>query len=273
MKKCDVFVKHLISISHMVIVYFLNWLPNMKTSSVIVCLFLFFTHHITHAKTLVSSKERPIMLELYSSQGCSSCPPAEAWLNKFKTDPRLWKTLIPINFHVDYWDYLGWNDPYADNKFSKRQRNYKRFGHTNYIATPGFIVDGKGWNGWFSKQTLPINQQATSDKLTVNLENDTADVTFMSIQQSDEPVTITVAILGFDQRTFVKRGENKGDVLKHDFVVLNHTKTTIDTKNFSYKANIPLPDTSKFDSSQRAIVVWVSNNRDPRPIQVVADWL
>ena len=245
----------------------------MKIISVITCIFIFFTHHLTHAKTLISNKERPIMLELYSSQGCSSCPPAEVWLNKLKTDPRLWESIIPINFHVDYWDYLGWDDPYADHQFSKRQRSYKRLGHTNYVATPGFIVDGKGWNGWFAKQALSIKQQITPAQLTVNLEKDTANVTFMSIKQNDEPVTITVAILGFDQQTFIKRGENKGDVLKHDFVVLNHKKITVDAKNFSYQANIPLPNTSKFESPQRAIVIWASNNNDPRPLQVVADWL
>jgi len=245
----------------------------MKKYSAILCLFLFFSHHVTHAKTLVSKEQRPVMLELYSSQGCSSCPPAEAWLNKLKTSPHLWESIIPINFHVDYWDYLGWNDPYADRKFSKRQQDYKRLGHTNHVATPGFIVDGKGWTGWFARQALSIEKQTTPAKLTVNLNNNRADVTFMSIEQSDEPVIITVAILGFDQHTAIKRGENKGDVLKHDFVVLNHKKVTVDAKNFSYKTNVALPDTSTFNSPQQAIVIWASTNKDPRPLQVVADWL
>jgi len=53
------------------------------------------------------------LIELFTSQGCSSCPPAEAWLSKLKNEPGLWKNFVPLAFHVDYWDRLGWRDPFA----------------------------------------------------------------------------------------------------------------------------------------------------------------
>lgn len=59
---------------------------------------------------LTSGKQQTTLVELYTSQGCSSCPPAERWLSSLQNDPRLWKELIPVAFHVDYWNYLGWND-------------------------------------------------------------------------------------------------------------------------------------------------------------------
>src|SRR5690348_8781739 len=62
------------------------------------------------------------LLELYTSEGCSSCPPAEAWLSQLKKSPKLWKDFVPVSFHVDYWDYLGWKDPFAMKAYSRRQQ-------------------------------------------------------------------------------------------------------------------------------------------------------
>lgn len=70
---------------------------------------------------LTSTPNQTTVLELYTSQGCSSCPPAEKWISGFVDSDKLWTELVPINFHVDYWDYLGWKDPFADSAFSKRQ--------------------------------------------------------------------------------------------------------------------------------------------------------
>ena len=64
------------------------------------------------------------LLELYTSEGCSSCPPADRWLSSLKDDDGLWQELIPVAFHVDYWDYLGWRDRFAARDFSQRQRRY-----------------------------------------------------------------------------------------------------------------------------------------------------
>jgi hypothetical protein len=65
-----------------------------------------------------SSANHMLLLELYTSDGCSSCPPAEAWLARLKSDPRLWKDFVPVAFHVDYWDYLGWRDPFGAADYS-----------------------------------------------------------------------------------------------------------------------------------------------------------
>ena len=63
---------------------------------------------------LSSQNKQFILIELFTSQGCSSCPPAEKWLNQFIKDKELWEKYIPVAFHVDYWDYLGWKDPYSN---------------------------------------------------------------------------------------------------------------------------------------------------------------
>src|ERR1700743_1102514 len=71
-----------------------------------------------------SSGHQTTLLELYTSEGCSSCPPAEAWLSKLKENPGLWSEFVPVAFHVDYWNNLGWRDRWSDGQFSERQRKY-----------------------------------------------------------------------------------------------------------------------------------------------------
>jgi len=102
-----------------------------------------------------SSEQRTPLIELYTSEGCSSCPPAEAWLSKLKTEAGLWKDFVPVAFHVDYWDHLGWRDRFASAVFTERQRAYAAQLKTDSIYTPEFIVNGREWSGWFSNPRLP----------------------------------------------------------------------------------------------------------------------
>src|SRR6266704_4718971 len=76
--------------------------------------------------TFQSSGKQTALIELYTSEGCSSCPPAETWLSRLKESPGLWKDFVPLAFHVDYWDYLGWRAPWASKSFSDRQRAYTK---------------------------------------------------------------------------------------------------------------------------------------------------
>src|SRR5271154_4189044 len=85
------------------------------------------------------SPERQVaLLELYTSEGCSSCPPAETWLSGLKDAPGLWSNFVPLAFHVDYWDYLGWKDKWANQQFSERQRDYASLWAAKNIYTPEF---------------------------------------------------------------------------------------------------------------------------------------
>lgn len=228
--------------------------------------------NLTHAKNLISSDKVPVMLEVFSSQGCSSCPPAEAWLNGFRADQGLWQTLVPINFHVDYWDYLGWADPYANSEYSLRQRDYQHFKHIKTVATPGFVVDGKGWNGWFVGQNVPVKQRVSPGKLTAKIGHQSVEITYIDHEQQGQSMTATIAVLGFDQETSIGRGENQGRKLIHDFIVLNHSNKMLSAENNQYHTSMPMPDISRFSSAKTAVVVWISQGMDPQPIQVVADW-
>ncbi len=73
-----------------------------------------------------SGPEQTALIELYTSEGCSSCPPAEAWMSHLKDDPGLWKQFVPIAFHVDYWDRLGWRDRFSSKRWTERQGRLRR---------------------------------------------------------------------------------------------------------------------------------------------------
>jgi hypothetical protein len=85
----------------------------------------------------------PVVIELFTSQGCSSCPPADRLLTRLAQDPKLAGQVIPLSFHVDYWDYIGWQDPFASPRWSERQRQYGRAFRSNRIYTPQLVVNGK----------------------------------------------------------------------------------------------------------------------------------
>ena len=90
-----------------------------------------------------STAERVNVLELYTSEGCSSCPPADESFSRLKQEADLWTKLIPLAFHVDYWDYLGWKDPFANAKHSSRQRQYAAKWLARTVYTPGLVMNGQ----------------------------------------------------------------------------------------------------------------------------------
>ena len=217
-----------------------------------------------------TSNNSTTLLEVYTSQGCSSCPPAEKWLSRFVDSPDLWNKIIPINLHVDYWDYLGWDDPFAFKEFSQRQRRFNQLGLTSNVATPGFVVNGRGWNGWFYRQRVPLSQ-LESDTLNVNLENDELTINYDSLPKNT--LYANIAVLGFGIETPIKRGENRGKTLKHDFVVTGFKKVKMYTSDKQLIANTKLPKLRTQSAKKSAVVVWLSSKLNPSPIQVVGGWL
>jgi len=230
----------------------------------------------THAemKVFESSHHHAALVELYTSEGCSSCPPAEKWFSNLTHDARLWKEIFPIAFHVDYWDYLGWKDIFANPQFSLRQTRYEYLGHTRNVATPGFVVDGKGWNGWFRGRSLPpISKTKNSGSISVSLKNQAIKVKFSHSDQSKTKLKVHIATLGFGISVPIRGGENRGKNLKHDFVVLNYQESSLfETENY-WLAHLKHQNTTKFDTHRKALIAWVSEKGDPSPIQVTGGWL
>ena len=218
--------------------------------------------------TIRSGEMATPVLELFTSQGCSSCPPAERWLSALSDHPQLWRGFIPLAFHVDYWDRLGWPDPFANPGYSARQRAYARNGASRAVYTPGFILAGREWRGWFRGEALKLPSSAPVGTLTLHLDGDRLHLSFSETQPAPAGLVAHVARLGFGLRSAVTRGENAGRTLEHDFVVL--TLQQIDASApHRWQARLPADPRGE----RQALVAWLSTPGQPAPYQAVGAWL
>jgi len=216
-----------------------------------------------------SKPGRTHLLELFTSEGCSSCPPAEAWLSKLKNEPRLWQDFVPVAFHVDYWDHLGWRDPFASKLWTARQSAYSAQWKSSSIYTPGFVLDGQEWRN----TSVPAAGAEEPGILRIALTDDKAVASFKPSKGDGRAYEIHVARLGFAININVKAGENSGRKLLHDFVVLG----LISEQMTSGTKQIRLPaETSRqgqVADSRTAVAAWVTVAGQLEPIQAVGGWL
>jgi len=218
---------------------------------------------------LESGPTRTHLLELYTSEGCSSCPPAEAWLSKLKDNPRLWQDFVPLAFHVDYWDRLGWRDPFASKQWTARQYAYSARWQSSSVYTPGFVLDGHEWRN----SGVPSASSKSPGALKLSVANgESVSAVFKQTNGESKPLDLHVARLGFGLKINVKAGENSGRTLLHDFVVLSLETTKLSGGKAELRS--PVAAAANEDaSSRRAIVAWVTEPGQIEPIQAVGGWL
>jgi hypothetical protein len=223
-------------------------------------------------KTFESDDTQSSLIELFTSEGCSSCPPAEKWLSGLKSNQDLWKKIVPVAFHVDYWDHLGWRDRFAKPEFTARQQRYAAAGGGDSVYTPGFVVNGKEWRAWFGGNAMPT----TSTKvgvLRVSLgDGGKLSATFAPETTQPRTLTLNVALLGNDLESDVKRGENSGRKLRHDFVVLQLAKSAMTNQGNLWTGTVLLSSSAGTDKAT-ALAAWVQPGETALPIQVTGGWL
>ncbi|GAM58975.1 hypothetical protein JCM19231_2605 [Vibrio ishigakensis] len=163
------------------------------------------------AQTWSHSGQPAQLVQLFTSEGCSSCPPADRYLSKFKGHSGLWEEVIPTAYHVDYWDYIGWKDRFANPAFSQKQRLYRSYGVLGSVYTPGFVVDGQEWKGFFYRSQRKLPLSSAPDAKTLTLVNQNMDYRLRFSDNSE--YVATIVWLALDETTEVKRGENRGRTL------------------------------------------------------------
>ena len=213
-----------------------------------------------------SGNQQNTLVELYTSEGCSSCPPADRYLTALKKRDDLWQRIIPIAFHVDYWDYIGWKDAFASPKYSNRQRRYQHTGNTNSVYTPQFVINGEEWRGFFARffgrAEIPLNKNNVG-RLSLNYFPD--DHSFTAMFEGTSPLDtkqnyqLHVALLGMNLSSDVTRGENKGRNLQHNFVVLEHktfNPAKVHSKGLMF--NGPRLFSKQDKDNDQAVAVWLT---------------
>ena len=171
---------------------------------------------VTSNPATAASADHPIVVELFQSQGCSSCPPANAMLNRLADRP----DLLPLSFAVTYWDQLGWKDKFAKPAYTDRQWEYARSGKRGNVATPQFIINGEG-----------VVTGSDARQLAQSIRGEERPGSGPAIALDGERVRIaagrtgapaTVWLVRYDPRVrnvSIGRGENQGRVLPHRNVV------------------------------------------------------
>ncbi len=201
------------------------------------------------------------LLELFTSEGCSSCPPAEAQLSHLKQNARLWHDFVPVAFHVDYWDRLGWRDSFSSKEWTERQYRYSSLWGSSSVYTPGFVVDGR------EAQGPALSASAgTVGVLKVSVAGDNiAAIDFQPAKTETGDYDVHLARLAVGVSSDVKAGENRGRKLAHDFVV----RSLQTDKLVAGKAQLKLPAGEPSD----AIAVWVTKRDQLVPIQAAGAFL
>ena len=164
----------------------------------------------------VKSGDRLIpVIELYTSEGCSSCPPADQWLSTLKGAP-----VVAQAFHVAYWDYIGWKDLFANPAYTLRQKDIAVANNLSGIYTPQVVRNGRDWRTWRMPWSA-IDTKAPA-KASITLRSSVSADTYQALVTPDKPHRAWTAywtVTEHNHSSRVKAGENAGEYLKHDFVV------------------------------------------------------
>lgn len=214
---------------------------------------------ICHAR----SGERIVpVVELYTSEGCSSCPPADRWLSTLKRDPGL----VALSFHVDYWDRLGWRDRFASPAFTQRQVEQRAVNGARYSYTPQVVVQGVDTRDW---RALPLPARIEGRPVVdIALAGDAAGVVAQVGTRPGAPARLAAywAVTEDAHRSAVTAGENAGEQLGHDDVV----RELLPVPAWSGPATLKFTPARPADPAHpRAIKLVVIDAATGRPLQAV----
>ena len=163
-----------------------------------------------------SPENKVHVVELFTSQGCSSCPPADRWLLEVAQAYPDFQRVIPLAFHVTYWDQLGWRDDFAQKPFDARQRAMARRENTG-VYTPGMFLNGREWRTWRQGASLPLPERVGVLSFE-RVERDT-HFKFMPVGTVTNQLQLHTAFLTRSASTPVRRGENRGRELTEGYLV------------------------------------------------------
>ena len=233
---------------------------------------MFGTNNFAAETRFQSGPARTALVELYTSEGCSSCPPAEAWLSRLKDNPGLWKNFVPLAFHVDYWDRLGWRDRFSSKQWTERQSRYAAQWRSESVYTPAVVVNGREERGWSgTKFDLPNNKQTGHLNVTTS-DGKTFAVEFRPVDGLSSAYEAHLALLGSGISTSVRAGENNGRNLAHDFVVLDLQDAELKSEAGFNRARLTTDATTE-PGTRKAIAVWVTPRGQLFPLQATGGWL
>lgn len=222
---------------------------------------------ITLLPTAVPADEagaRPrAVLELFTSQGCSSCPPADALLARLGREP----DLIALAYHVDYWDYIGWPDSFAQPAHADLQRAYAGGWHKDRIYTPQLVINGRTETVGSNRSAVHEALEATALSLEVALSVDDGMLDIAIPQTPDAPKARIVLVTTLSQADVaIPRGENRDRTLTYTDIVLTRRVLGMLERNEPTHLRLPMAELKKDGCDRIAILVQEERRDAPGPI-------
>jgi hypothetical protein len=215
-----------------------------------------------------SARTATPVVELYTSEGCNSCPPADRWLSRLKADP----DVVALAFHVDYWDRLGWKDRFSSATYTQRQSQQQSSNGARFSYTPQVVVDGadrKDWAG-IAAPLASRGAGAAPVELTLAREGPRITATVMPLATAPKRLAAYWAVTEQDHVTAVQAGENEGVTLKHDYVVREYRPVA------AWPPRAEAPETLVYDlagagdpTHPRQVNLVVVNADNGRPVQAL----
>lgn len=203
------------------------------------------------------------VLELFTSQGCSSCPPADAIVEEFNGR----EDIVALAYHVDYWDYIGWPDSFADSSYSDLQRAYAASWGKNRIYTPQLVINGK--IGVVGSRRRDVEQAVEDASLSVKLDLDYYDgMLEVSIAGNSDLPESTVWVVTYRHQAEVEigRGENRGRTISYVQIVTGRQALGMWEPESGAHIKLPLRDILPEGSDGIALIVQQDNDGLPGPI-------
>lgn len=211
-----------------------------------------------------SPRERVPLVELYTSEGCDSCPPADRWLSSLRGRD----DVIALAFHVDYWDRLGWTDRFGHARHTERQRWLAQFGASKFVYTPEVAVAGREWQRWRggdpARVVAPLRSAPVLRLRARAGARIDADVQVQGLYPGSAP-RVFIALWQNGLVSQVRAGENRGATLQHDFVV-RALSEALDPA--AARASFRLP--AEFDAAQAGLAAFMQDLRTGEVLQAVS---
>ena len=194
------------------------------------------------------------LIELYTSEGCSSCPPADRWLRRLRADGLAPQRVTALAFHVDYWDYIGWHDRFASPDFGARQRAAVRRAGGHTVYTPQVMLNGSALSDWRSAR-LPTQAEAAGASLALSgrpAADGGWDILLEGRSEGPDAPRLTLALVQHGLASSIEAGENRGVRLEHDFVVRAMIERSAESTTFTLRHHFR--PASELDFAAAAVV-------------------
>ena len=249
----------------------------MRLALALLCL-AFASQAVALQCSASSGPHTAALVELYTSEGCSSCPPADRWLQSLGARGYAPERVVPLSLHVTYWDTIGWKDPYAQQRFTDRQRKLAQVMQARVVYTPQVVLQGKDFRRWhsgtFDETVKSINARAPRARIELTLEGGRAGALLTQVRAElldrAQAADAALYLASFENKlvSSVAAGENAGRTLQHDYVVFEWVGP-ISFSEARIAERRALPLVPKAVPAHSGVAAFVQNRRTAEVLQAL----